>query len=64
MIPISKAPTRITPIELKELKEQLQELLDLGFICSDVSHEVLQSCLWRRKMVLLGYTLITNNRIK
>nr|GFB71991.1 RNA-directed DNA polymerase homolog [Tanacetum cinerariifolium] len=29
---ISKAPYRMAPIELKELKEQLQELLDLGFI--------------------------------
>nr|GEU98249.1 hypothetical protein [Tanacetum cinerariifolium] len=31
--PISKALYRMAPIELKELKEQLQELLDLGFIC-------------------------------
>nr|GEY74541.1 hypothetical protein [Tanacetum cinerariifolium] len=30
--PISKASYRMAPIELKELKEQLQELLDLGFI--------------------------------
>nr|GEZ03499.1 hypothetical protein [Tanacetum cinerariifolium] len=30
--PISKASYCMTPIELKELKEQLQELLDLGFI--------------------------------
>jgi hypothetical protein len=30
--PISKAPYRIGPLELKELKEQLQELLDKGFI--------------------------------
>nr|GEV98125.1 putative reverse transcriptase domain-containing protein [Tanacetum cinerariifolium] len=30
--PISKAPYHMAPIELKELKEQLQELLDLGFI--------------------------------
>nr|GEU75452.1 hypothetical protein [Tanacetum cinerariifolium] len=35
--PISKAPYRIAPIELKELKEQLQELLDLGFIHPSVS---------------------------
>nr|GEW86779.1 retrotransposon protein, putative, Ty3-gypsy subclass [Tanacetum cinerariifolium] len=35
--PISKAPYRIAPIELKELKEQLQELLDLGFIRPSVS---------------------------
>ena len=30
--PISKAPYQMAPAELKELKEQLQELLDLGFI--------------------------------
>ena len=30
--PISKAPYRMTPLELKELKVQLQELLDKGFI--------------------------------
>ena len=30
--PISKAPYRMAPTELKELKEQLQELLDKGFI--------------------------------
>nr|GEY69283.1 retrotransposable element Tf2 [Tanacetum cinerariifolium] len=35
--PISKAPYRMAPIELKELKEQLQELIDLSFICPSVS---------------------------
>ena len=30
--PISKAPYRMAPVELKELKNQLQELLDKGFI--------------------------------
>nr|GEW86781.1 reverse transcriptase [Tanacetum cinerariifolium] len=35
--PISKAPYRMAPIKLKELKEQLQELLDLGFIRPSVS---------------------------
>nr|GFB50765.1 hypothetical protein [Tanacetum cinerariifolium] len=30
--PISKAPYRMAPIELKELKDQLQELLEQGFI--------------------------------
>nr|GEY82578.1 putative reverse transcriptase domain-containing protein [Tanacetum cinerariifolium] len=35
--PISKAPYRMDLIELKELKEQLQELLDLGFIRPSVS---------------------------
>ena len=35
--PISKAPYRMTPMELKELKIQLQELLDKGFIRPSVS---------------------------
>ncbi|KAL0561636.1 hypothetical protein IC582_002076 [Cucumis melo] len=36
-VPISKAPYRMAPAELKELKVQLQKLLDKGFIRSSVS---------------------------
>nr|GFD46773.1 putative reverse transcriptase domain, aspartic peptidase domain protein [Tanacetum cinerariifolium] len=35
--PISKAPYRMALIELKELKDQLQELLERGFIPPSVS---------------------------
>ncbi|KAL4037983.1 hypothetical protein IC575_001586 [Cucumis melo] len=35
--PISRAPYRMAPVELKELKVQLQELLDKGFIRPSVS---------------------------
>jgi hypothetical protein len=35
--PISKRPYRIPPKELAELKLQLQELLDKGFICPSAS---------------------------
>nr|GFC89741.1 putative reverse transcriptase domain-containing protein [Tanacetum cinerariifolium] len=35
--PISKAPYRMAPIKLKELKDQLQELLERGFIRPSVS---------------------------
>ena len=35
--PISKAPYRMAPLEIKELKIQLQELLDKGFIRPSVS---------------------------
>ena len=35
--PISKTPYRMTLAELKELKEQLQELLDKSFIRPSVS---------------------------
>ena len=30
--PMSRAPSRMTSTELKELKSQLQELMDKGFI--------------------------------
>ena len=32
IVPISKAPYRMAPVELKELQVQLQDLLDKGFI--------------------------------
>jgi hypothetical protein len=35
--PIHKAPYRMAPTELSELKKQLQELLDRGFIRPSVS---------------------------
>ena len=35
--PISRAPYPMAPTELKELKTQLQELLDKGFIRPSVS---------------------------
>ncbi|XP_073049517.1 uncharacterized protein [Primulina eburnea] len=35
--PISRAPFRMAPIELKELKEQLEDLLDKGYIRPSVS---------------------------
>nr|GEY50628.1 putative reverse transcriptase domain, aspartic peptidase domain protein [Tanacetum cinerariifolium] len=35
--PISKAPYRMAPVELKELKDQLQELLERGFTRPSVS---------------------------
>ena len=35
--PISVAPYRMTPLELKELKTQLEELLGKGFICPNTS---------------------------
>ena len=35
--PIYMPPCRMDPTELKELKEQLQELLDKGFIRPDTS---------------------------
>ena len=34
---VSRAPYRMTPVELKELKVHLQELLDKGFVRTNVS---------------------------
>ena len=36
-VPRSRVPYRMAPTELKELKSQLQELLDKGFIRPSVS---------------------------
>nr|GFC69698.1 RVP_2 domain-containing protein [Tanacetum cinerariifolium] len=49
--PISKAPYRMAPIELKELKDQLHELLERGFIRLSVSRGVHQFYLSRKRMV-------------
>jgi hypothetical protein len=35
--PIAKAPYNMSPMELKELKIQLQGLLDKGYICPSIS---------------------------
>ncbi|XP_077228493.1 uncharacterized protein LOC143861449 [Tasmannia lanceolata] len=35
--PISKAPYRMAPVEMRELKEQLEELLEKGFVRPSVS---------------------------
>ena len=35
--PISISPYRMAPLELRELKVQLQDLLDKGFICPSTS---------------------------
>jgi hypothetical protein len=43
---ISKAPYRMALLELKKLKEQLQELLDKGFICPN-------SSLWGASMLFV-----------
>ena len=36
IVPISRAPYRMAPNELRELKTQLQELLDKGFVRPNV----------------------------
>ncbi|WMV09857.1 hypothetical protein MTR67_003242 [Solanum verrucosum] len=48
--PISISPYRMAPVELRELKAQIQELLEKGFILLVLPHGVLLSCLLRRRM--------------
>ena len=50
--PISKTPYRISPLELKELKIQLQELLERVFNRPSVSPGVLLCYLYERRMEL------------
>ena len=47
--PISRTPYRMAPIELKELKTQLQELLDKGFIRSSVLPWVVPALFFKKK---------------
>ncbi|GJX91822.1 retrotransposon protein, putative, ty3-gypsy subclass [Tanacetum coccineum] len=60
--PISKAPYRMAPIELKELKDQLQELLERGFIRPSVSHGDARFCLtfqvWLFALVMVIYEFL------
>ena len=49
---------RMAPTELKELRSQLQELLDKGFIRPSVSLGVHLFYSWKRNMALYGCALI------
>ena len=46
--PVSKAPYRMAPVELKELKLQLQDLLEKGFIRPSISP-------WGAPVLFVGY---------
>jgi hypothetical protein len=46
--PIAKAPYKMSPMELKELKIQLQGFLDKGYIRPSTSHWGVPCCFWRR----------------
>ena len=52
--PISMTSHRMVPTEWQELKVQLQELLDRGFIRLSTSPWALRFCLPRRRTRLLG----------
>ncbi|XP_024962939.1 uncharacterized protein LOC112503099 [Cynara cardunculus var. scolymus] len=50
--PVAKGPYPLAPSEMKELSEQLQELLNKGFIRPNSSPWDLQFCLSKRRMDL------------
>ena len=52
--PISKSPHRMSPLDLRELKAQIEDYLQKGFIRPSVSPWVLLSCWPRRRMVLVA----------
>ncbi|MCI38633.1 enzymatic polyprotein [Trifolium medium] len=57
--PISMAPYRMSVSELKELKKQLEELLEKKFIRPSVSPWEHRRCWLRRKTGVCGYVWIT-----
>ena len=59
--PASITPYRMAPVELKELKLQLQELLEKGLFDQLYHRGKLPCFLLRRKMVHFGYVLIIDN---
>ena len=59
--PASITPYRMVPLELKELKLQLQELLEKWFIRPSVSPWGAPMLFVKKKMVHFGYVLITDN---
>ena len=59
--PISMTPHRMTPVELQELRVQLQELLDKGFIRPSTSPWALRFYLPRRRIRPFDCALITDS---
>ena len=60
-LPISVTPHRMAPVELQELRVQLHELLDKGFIRSSTHHGALQFYLRRRRTRPFDCALITDS---
>ena len=59
--PIYMPPCRMASVKLRELKEQLQELLDKSFIRPSTSPWGAPILLWRERMVHFDCTSITEN---
>ena len=63
-VPMSRAPYRMAPTELKELKSQLQELLDKGFIRPSVSPWGAPVLFVKKKDALYGCASIIGRSIR
>ena len=59
--PISMPPYRMAPVELKELNEQLKELLDKGFIRPSSSPWGAPVLFVKRRMVAFDFASITGS---
>ena len=66
--PISRAPYHMAPTELKELKTQLPELLDKGFVQPTVSHWAAPVLFVKKKdgtlQMCIGYRQINKVTLK
>ena len=58
MLPISMTPHRMAPVHLQELKVQILELLDKGFIRQALHHGALRFYLRRRRTRPFNYASI------
>ena len=59
--PFSMTPHRMAPVELQELRVQLQELLDKGSLHRALHHGALRFCLQRRKTRPFDCALTTDS---
>ena len=59
--PISMTPHKMAPVELQELRVQLQELLDKGFIDQALHHGALRFYLRRKRTRPFDCALITDS---
>jgi hypothetical protein len=62
--PIAKAPYKMSPVELKELKIQLQGLLDKGYIYPVHHLGAIQHFLWRRRTKSFVYVWIIGHSMR
>jgi hypothetical protein len=62
--PIARAPYKMSPVEMKLLKIQLQGLMDKGYIHPSTSPWAIQHCLWRRKTKSCVYVWIIDRSMQ